>query len=86
MTASQSNITCQAPNDAEFTSIGQCDIDLNSGRARSVICHKAHFSVGALHKDCHIDSFAGAGAFVELPQDSTALNRWGFWAKCGAVF
>ncbi len=86
VTASKSNILCQAPNDPEFVSIGQCDIDLDSGRARSAICHKAHFSIGSLHKGRTINSFFGGGAYVELPQTNTALNRWGFWLKCGAIF
>jgi len=86
VTASESTICNQAANDHMFIPIGQCDIDLNSGRARSAICHKAHFSIGGMHKGCHINAFAGAGAFVELPQTNTAFNRWGFWIKCGSVF
>jgi len=86
VTASNSTINCQASNDHEFTPITQCDIDLNSGKARSAINHKAHFSIGALHEGNNINAFFGGGAFVELPQENTALNRWGFWLKCGAVF
>jgi len=85
-TASNSTINCQAANDQEFVPITQCDIDLNSGRARSAINHKAHFSLGALHEGINVNAFFGGGAFVELPQTNTALNRWGFWLKCGAVF
>jgi len=86
VTASNSTINCQAPNDYEFVPITQCDIDLNSGRARSSINHKAHFSLGVLHEGNNVNAFFGGGAFVELPQENTALDRWGFWLKCGAVF
>jgi len=86
ITASQSTISCLAPNDTEFTPITQCDIDLNSGRARSAINHKAHFSVGALHEGVNVNAFFGGGTFYEMAQENTALSRWGFWVKCGAIF
>ncbi len=85
-TASKSTISFQAPNDFVFIPITQFDLDLLSGCARSAVVHRPSIAAGAIiDRDCYTIIF-GFGAFIEFPQQNTALNNAGVWGKIGASF
>ena len=84
--ASLSTIKDQAPNDVVFVVVLKRDIDHESGSSKAALNHKAHMSLGYTNKGNRVDGFLGIGAFYEIPQKNTALQNWGFWLKCGAVF
>lgn len=92
-TASDSDISYQAPNDVSlltgdtvFVPITEQDLDFNSGAARGALCHRAHFTVSYLYQNDVIESFASLGGYVEISQYNSALSNWGIWGKLGITF
>ncbi len=86
-TASGSTISNRPlPDDPEFIRITKDDFDANSAQSGSALNHKAHMAVGIKHIGKNIDSFIGAGWFVDLPQKNSPLKLWGVWVKLGATF
>ncbi len=86
ITASQSTISEQAADDAMFTPVMESDINLDSAASRSALTHKAFLAGGVKKIGKRMDSFIGAGTFVEIPQKNSALKNWGIWGKLGATF
>ncbi len=87
LTADDSTIDRQAAgNDEEFISIAELDFDFESGASRSALNHKVQIALAATHHGKKIDSFIGAGAFIDIPQKNGALRVWGIWVKLGGTF
>jgi hypothetical protein len=86
VTASGSTIKTLTANDSSFVEITESDLNMNSAAAQSVITHKMHLSLGLTRETEKVASFAGVGAFYELPQRNGALKLWGIWAKFGLGF
>ncbi|MGB8367456.1 MAG: hypothetical protein WCD44_03800 [Candidatus Babeliales bacterium] len=86
ITASQSTINQQAADDTMFTPVTETDLNLDSAASRSALTHKAFLTGGFKKIGKKIDSFIGAGSFVEIPQKNSALKNWGIWGKLGTSF
>ena len=91
-TASKSTINNLAADDTDnqnnplFVAITESDLDANSTQSGSALNHKVHMSGGAKHIGKKMDSFIGAGWFIDLPQKNSPLKLWGIWVKLGATF
>jgi hypothetical protein len=86
ITASNSTISTLAPNDASFVAITNGDFERRSAAAATALNHQGHVAFGVVHKTAKVDSFIGAGFFIEVPQVDGALKVWGLWSKIGAAF
>lgn len=85
-TASCSTINCQAPNDDEFVSIRETDLQLQSAEGHSSLNHTIHFALGGTRRCEDYGMFVGVGIFAEWPEKNSALQLLGMWAKLGATF
>jgi hypothetical protein len=86
ITASESTIDHQAPDDPTFVSIFNSDLYLKSGASRSSLGQGIHGSFGVTHTGSNCDLLLGLGFWVEFPQKNTSLKNMGFWVKSGASF
>jgi hypothetical protein len=84
--ASKSTIATQAPDDLEFQTIDENDLDLNSAAASSVLNQKLHMSFGIQHIGDQTEGFADFGFFFEWPHKNSSLATYGLWFKLGGSF
>lgn len=85
--ASNSTIKTVAANDASFTVVKVTDIDLQSGTMPAVWVHRIYGHCGYTMRGEPRDFFAGAGLFVEIPQQRRrSLAMYGVHVKAGFGF
>ncbi len=85
--SSQSNISQKAPDDLKFTTIKFDDIDFASGASPATILYRFHSAINFVKQLETKDAFAGLGAFVEIPHNTTtAFYSYGSWASVGYAF
>lgn len=85
-TASNSDITKRAPNDAKFVPIKKENIDLCSAAAASAVNHIVHVALGISGCTQTAEGIVGIGGFVEFAQRNRPLSLWGTWVKMGIAF
>lgn len=92
LTASQSTISTQAPNDVNssgqfvFVPIKCSDLDRRSAAASGALNHKVHFALNFNNETPWANYAIGTGFFFDYPQHNAALKLVGFWIKGGANF
>lgn len=86
--ASKSTINTLAPNDDEFITIKENDLDLLSGAARGVSTNMIYASLSytSLDEFTKTPLMISVGAFYEAPKNNAALTSWGVWGKAGTRF
>lgn len=85
-TTSMSTIALVADEDADFVTIRQTDIDLNSARMRSALNHKLHVAASVVRKGTNAAGVFGGGAYIDYAQKNAPLRMWGAWGKIGLAF
>lgn len=78
--------TQAAPSDTEFTKMSSCAINTCSATQPHACTFQCYAAVGAEAKTWRYPGLLGVGAFYEVANHASALDRAGVWATAGMRF